>query len=86
MNRFDLNLACTSEPGADKASAITLPRGVVSKPTRTQAHEAALCREAGMTTVVEPEVRMDSDRTLIRRFKATEHPRHPRIGQNSLKY
>lgn len=51
-------------------------RGCIEANAHALARYAALCQEAGLVPVVEPEVLMDGDHTLSRCFEVTEETQH----------
>ncbi|MDR3719293.1 MAG: fructose-bisphosphate aldolase class I [Bryobacteraceae bacterium] len=56
-------------------------RGCIEANAQALARYAALCQEAGLVPVVEPEVLMDGDHTLARCFEVTEAILHTVFGQ-----
>jgi fructose-bisphosphate aldolase class I len=56
-------------------------RGCIEANAQALARYAALCQEAGLVPVVEPEVLMDGDHTLERCFEVTEQVQHTVFSQ-----
>jgi fructose-bisphosphate aldolase, class I len=56
-------------------------RGCIEANAHALARYAALCQEAGLVPVVEPEVLMDGDHTLSRCFEVTEEAQHAVFSQ-----